>query len=202
MTNLPGPHSALSPSWSPDGTRLVFATTGWDLWTINADGSDLRQITADVARQNLPAWSPDGSLIAFESIAVENNVLSGDITIWVLEPDGSNPRQVTDTDTGSATQPAWSPGSSQLAFVSYVFSDTGPDDYSDVWVMDVDGSNQRNLTNDPTRFDRSPAWSPDGTAITFDSAGPLSACGSAQGAWRSSAMTALEHLPDPGGRGR
>ncbi len=169
VTHLPGPADALSPSWSADGTRLVWATTDWDLWIINVDGSDRRQITSDPAHQNLPAWSPEGSLIAYCSIPVEGNLVSGDEDVWVMEPDGGDPRQLT--DTGKSCSPAWSPDGSQIAFVTWVFTVTG--DHSDVWVMNADGSAQRNVTNDPTRIDRSPAWSPDGTRLAFVSAGPF-----------------------------
>lgn len=171
VTNLSGPASALSPSWSADGTRIVFATTDWDLWTIDVEGTDPVRVTSDSTHQNSPAWSPDGSLIAYCAIPVEDNLITGREDVWVMKPDGSDRRQLT--QSGRSCSPAWSADSSEIAFVTYVFPELAIDDHSDIWLMNTDGSNQRNLTNDPSRFDRSPAWSPDGATIIYDSAGPL-----------------------------
>jgi len=164
-------HSVTSFSWSPDGAQFVYATSEWDLWIIGGDGIGRQRITDDEAQQNFPAWSPDGSSIVYEQIPVVDRMVSGDSDLWVSSPDGSNPRQLT--GTGSATEPAWSPDGTLIAFVSYVFADQAPGDHSDVWVMGADGSGQRNVSNEPTRFDNSPAWSPDGTRIVFHSAGPI-----------------------------
>ena len=134
VTHLPGPDFALSPSWSLDGTRLLWATTDWDLWIINVDGSDRWQITSDPAHQHLPVWSPDGSLIAHCPLPVDGTFVSGGDDVWVMEPNGSDPRQLT--DTSNSCSPAWSPNSSQIAFVTFVFTETGH--HSDVWVMNAD----------------------------------------------------------------
>lgn len=164
-------HGVTSFSWSPDGAQFVYATTEWDLWIVNVDGSGQQRITDDEAHQNLPAWSPDGSSIVYEQIPVVDRIVSGDSDLWASSPDGSDPHQLT--ASGSATEPAWSPDGTRIAFVSYVFAEQAPDDHSDVWMMSANGSGLRNLTNEPTRFDNSPAWSPDGTRIVFHSAGPL-----------------------------
>lgn len=162
--------SVLSPSWSPDGSQIVFVDTHWDLWVIDVDGSDRKRITSDVAHQSSPAWAPDGSLIAYCSLPVTGGLM-GSNDIWVIEPDGTDPTRLT--DRGDSCLPAWAPDSSQIAFTAFVFAQDASGDHSDIWVMQRDGSGQRNLTNDPARFDRAPAWSPDGTTIAFDSAGPL-----------------------------
>jgi Tol biopolymer transport system component len=54
-----------SPSWSPDGKKLTYYGPDGNIWTINTDGSNLKQITDRDARELGPAWSPDGKIIAF-----------------------------------------------------------------------------------------------------------------------------------------
>ena len=159
-----------SASWSPDGSQIVFAGSDRDLWIMDVDGGERTRITQDATHQSNPAWAPDGSLIAYCSLPVTAGLLGSD-DIWVIEPDGSNPQQLT--DTGDACLPAWSPDSAQIAFTAWVFAPDFSGDQSDVWIMNRDGSGQRNVTNDPTRFDSAPAWSSDGSTIAFHSGGPL-----------------------------
>jgi Tol biopolymer transport system component len=169
ITHSSGP-GMLAPSWSPSGAQIVFATTERDLWIIDRDGERRHRIASDIAHLSSPAWAPDGTLIAYCSLPVTDGRIGSD-DVWVVEPDGDNPVRLT--DRGDACLPAWSPDSSQIAFTAWVFPQDAPGDHSNVWVMSRDGSEQRNLTDDPSRFDRAPDWSPDGTRIAFDSAGPL-----------------------------
>jgi TolB protein len=171
VTNSTG-ELMLSPSWAPDGQRLVFADTTRELWIVDLATGDQQRITHSPAHESNPSWAPDGTLIAFCSLPVVNQTLGND-DIWVIEPDGSNPTQLT--TAGNACSSAWSPDSALVAYEIYVFENDPPGDYSDVWIMNRDGSNPRNVSNDPTRFNRSPTWSPDGQLLAFDSAGPITA---------------------------
>jgi TolB protein len=130
------------PVWSPDSTKLVYASAqafdGSDavnptftvnIWMANADGSGatpLTKLTANAGNSLLhcitPAWSPDGSKIAFVSQRAfdgsDATNGAGADNVWVINADGSNPTPVTRLLHASMSSPAWSPDSRKLAFTS------------------------------------------------------------------------------------
>lgn len=148
-------------TWSPDSENLAFPSdrTGVALiYTVNADGTDLRRLTRS-GNDGAPAWSPDGRTIAFVS---EAHNFTDDI--YLMKADGSDQRQLTrSNDYPGATDPAWSPDGRKIAFI---------DEHYALEVMRLDGS-QRKLVNSPPATsalpseDSSPAWSPDGRTIVF-----------------------------------
>ena len=157
-------------SWSPDGERIAFYHgTGVedggrfdftaDIFTMAADGTDVRQLTDDPGVDLFPVYSPDGSRIAFTSDR------AGTVDIWVMDADGSNPTRVTEFENDSLDDyhPTWSPDGSKIAFVR---GQVPPGGNGKLWVIDADGSNGHVLMETPLAF--FPAWSPDGTRIAFD----------------------------------
>jgi TolB protein len=73
------------PMWSPDGTRIAFASRrsgNADIWMINADGTHLVQLTSDPTEDYAPTWSPDGTKIAFTSKR------TGAHEVWILDLNG------------------------------------------------------------------------------------------------------------------
>lgn len=155
-----GSHS-LGPSYSPDGTQVVFysdVSNSLDLW-ITTSGGQLQNLTQDPdpSSEVDPAWSPDGSRIVFSTTKAGNH------DIWVVNANGSNPVRLT-TDSADEDQPAWSPDGSKIAFIR-----SGRDGLDDIRVMSADGSNNNRLPNVPGR-PRDPSFSPDGTKLVFSAA--------------------------------
>jgi TolB protein len=80
------PDQARFPAWSPDGTQIAFegAVDGQsDIYVMNADGSHIRRLTDDPARDSLPGWSPDGAYIVF------NTDRTGHWSLAVMRSDGT-----------------------------------------------------------------------------------------------------------------
>jgi TolB protein len=146
------------PSWSPDGERIVYTSYsgGTRLAVMNADGYGQRDLEASVTRRltgrayaEEPAWSPDGERIAFVS-----RPFMGDEEIYVVRPDGSGRRRLTDIPGADHWPPAWSPEGKRIAFTS-----DGTEEGGEIYVMNADGSGLTMLTDGPA--DASfPAWRP------------------------------------------
>ncbi|MBN1659791.1 MAG: PD40 domain-containing protein [Anaerolineae bacterium] len=111
--------------------------------------------------EGAPAWSPDGNWIAFAA----GELSGGNRSIYKID---LTTRQVY-TVTGDATVdrwPAWSPDGTRIAFMRNQPGFPADKPIFDIFVIDVDGSNQQQLTNWPY-YDEYPAWSPDGQSIAF-----------------------------------
>ncbi len=147
---------------------------GWprhDIYRMNADGTRPQNLTRHPTTYRFLSLSPDGRKVAFESYR------SG-YDVWVMNVDGTGPARLTNRDGGRTegenTQPQWSPDGTLVAFASNRAGRTRgtASGLSDVYVVNADGSNPRNLSRplwDELGLDvRVVGWSP-GRQVVFES---------------------------------
>ena len=142
---------------TPDGLIAFVSNRSGnnDIYIMDTNGKNIRQITTDPKDDNVPSWSADGTEIAFHSNK------DGDYEIYIYALETGHIRQVT-YNSCADWNPAWAPDGSRFAF----YSDC--DGNREIYVMDIDGGNRRRLTFEE-ETDWFPAWSPDGNRITFTS---------------------------------
>lgn len=154
----------INPVWSSVNQRIAFASNRdgiYQIYTMNADGSDVTQLTVSATNKANPDWSPDGRRIVFSATTVQQSESESDI--YIVNADGSNETRLT-TERGPDITPAWSPDGTKIAFSSFRDGST-----SNLYVMNPDGGNQRLLYGATDGANNAnPAWSPDGTKILFD----------------------------------
>ena len=177
LTRQPGDDS--HPHWSSDGARIVFnsarstpdLSVDWskqhiEIFTMAADGSDVRQITRFKTVSTYPQFSPDGKKIAFrrrlDEPAFEWNLSASpsNSEVFVMNADGSNPIDLSKSAAYDGW-PAWSPDGATVVFSS---NRAGPANIGQLYAVDVDGGNLRKLTDGPGSFVQ-PSFSRDGKRI-------------------------------------
>jgi Tol biopolymer transport system component len=200
-------------AWSHSASKIAFdaETNGLtNLWSINADGSGMQQLTSYSLSSSLgyggatdPQWSPDDSKIAYvyySNAPVEN--------IWVMNADGSAQTQITQLTQANSFSPAWTPDGHKIVYLSYraLNGTDAANTGANIWIMNADGSGTTPLTSVTiSDYYFEFALSPDGSKIAFSSSRALDGSnnlGAASNIWimniDGSALTPLTTLVNAG----
>ncbi len=122
--------SVRDPQFSPDGRQIAFTVTQYfladgksntDIYVMNADGSNQRQMTNNPASDSHPRWSSDGKFLLFVSTRSDGE------QAWKLPVNGGEATQLTHLSTG-VNQPVWASGDEKIFFYTRVFPECGADD--------------------------------------------------------------------------
>lgn len=166
-------YTAEVPIFSPDGKYILFA--GYqddkyinnDLYLMNADGSNLRRIIDHPLRDGHAQFSPDGKKIIFNSQRDDEGVMKyKNYELYEMEISTGTTKRITNYADWD-TYPSYSPDGTKILWRRILTDSTNPRGYnSEVFSMNIDGTNVQNLSNHEA-FDGYPEWSPDGQYIVF-----------------------------------
>ncbi len=148
---------------SPDGRTIAFDLLG-DIYLLPIAGGEARAIHSGLSWSMQPRFSPDGSEIAFTSDA------GGADNIWIMQADGSEPRQLTKEDFRLLNNPAWSPDGNYVAARKH-FTTTRSLGTGEIWLYHVNGGDGVVVVEKPSEEHQKelgePVFSPDGRYIYF-----------------------------------
>jgi Tol biopolymer transport system component len=153
--------SQLAVGASAQESRLIAFQTDRDgnheIYVMNEDGSEPRNLTKNPANDMVPKWSPDGEQITFASNR------DGNWGIYVMDADGGRPRRLTSWKL-SEFAPAWSPVGNRIAFTSNIDGDW------EIYIVSATGKGEPlNVSNSHDVEDLNPDWSPTGKQLVFQS---------------------------------
>jgi Tol biopolymer transport system component len=180
LTNSPGYDA--EATIAANGKKIVFTSMrdgDLDIYTMDADGRNVRRLTDTLGYDGGPFWSYDGRQIVYRAFHPESEQQKDDyrellkqhlirptiLEIWVMNADGTNKRQVTQNGKANFA-PYFFPDGKRIIFASNIDDPRGRN--FDLYRINVDGSGLERITFNDT-FDGFPMFSPDGKKLVFAS---------------------------------
>jgi Tol biopolymer transport system component len=155
LTVLPGHAEAAFPGANG---RIAFTRSfdnGYDIWTVNPDGTGKTDLTTSDDNEQDPSWSPDGGRIAY----LRRDISDGPYGIYVMNADGSAQTRIS---TETFPPGSWSPDGTRIVFKCRIEGNN----YDELCTMRSDGSDVTRLTFNEA-YESEPTWSPDGKQIAY-----------------------------------
>lgn len=168
--------SVLMPEFSPDGAQIAYLTDGPgqdapaqpadELWVMDRDGSNRRQVTTNTFSETALSWSPTGDEIAFLSWGARAaagqlhvvDVATGADRVIATDVEGRRHYQGLSTSYVD-----WAPDGRAIVFLR----SPDDDDSVDLFLYDLEDLTEQQLTDEGGEYNLGPAWSPDGTSIVY-----------------------------------
>ena len=152
------------PAWSPDGKRIAYySMKRHGIFVISTLGGVAKQLTEFGSH---PVWSPDGQWLAFQGVSAPDldALPMGSSTLWIVNSQGGEPRQLTQANNPPGTHyaPSWSPDGRRVAFIN--FNTVSPQ----VWSIAVSGDGLQSITKHGTGDKSWPIYAPDGNSIYYN----------------------------------
>ena len=157
----------LHPTWSPDGRYLAYCKLGtqsqrWEIWIV-----DVNNLAAPRFLEYglFPKWSPDParSKLLFQRPRQRGSRFHSIWTVDMVDNEALHPTEIVSAANAAAINPSWSPDGARVAFVTVIEPEQNVTDaiaQSDVWIVNIDGSERTNLTNGQ-HANFQPVWGPD-----------------------------------------
>ena len=147
--------SETAPTWSPDGSQIMFVVDDTHIYISDANGDYLLcaiYVGAGGWRAINPNWSPDGKRIVYARSNGRDYA-----QIRAANADGGNRQELSTSSVGNDIWAAWSPDGTRIAYISYAGQGA-------LWVMSADGNYRWQVAHDAMN----PVWSPDGSTIAYE----------------------------------
>ena len=162
----PAQYDSAFPQWSPDERHIVFASTrdgDFEIYTMSADGTDPRRLTSSTGRDAHPSYWPGHNRIVFQSPRGHSD--ERDVELYTMNRDGTDQRPLYSA-AGFNGVPVPSRDGKRIAFQRGIFDSAANDFHWELFLIDADGKNERQLTKN-SWSSQVPTWMPGDHEIVF-----------------------------------